>query len=296
MLLKHLRDLSVEAPLASGHAFLSAASGLVVIDGHHYVVGDDEHHLAMFPKAGAEKGRLMRLFPGELPRDAKQRKAQKPDLEMLLSLPIATDGRRRRLLTLGSGSTEQRRRGVLAEIDDAGLLCDLQLLDLQGLYAALEALVPELNLEGAVAQGDALLLFNRGNMANPATHILTTPLSAVIDGTAAEVSIAKELQLPSVKGVPLSVTDACLLDDGAILVSTVAEATDNSYADGALAGSALVLLDTQFGVIAIEEMQPKIKVEGLSGHYVAGGIELLCVTDADNPAKAAGLYSGLWRI
>ena len=296
MRLTRLRDLQVDGELAAGHSFLSAASGLAVVGDYICVVGDDEHHLAMFPKAGAEKGRLIRLFPCELSRDAKQRKAQKPDLEILLSLPTATDRRRHRLLALGSGSTEQRRRGALAELDDAGLLCDLQLLDLQGLYATLEALVPELNLEGAVAQGDALLLFNRGNMANPATHILTTPLSAVIDGAAAEVSIAKELQLPSVKGVPLSVTDACLLDDGDILLSTVAEATDNSYADGALAGSALVLLDAQLDVIAIEELQPKLKVEGLSGHCVAGGIELFCVTDADDPAKAAGLYSGLWRI
>lgn len=296
MRLKHLRDLRVETRLAAGHAFLSAASGLAVVDDLVFVIGDDEHHLAMFQKMDAAAGKLLRLLPGNLPRDAKLRKAQKPDFEILLALPAIIGRAGHRLLALGSGSTDRRNRGLELEINAMGQLHEARMLDLQRLYAEIALLVPEMNLEGAVVKDDELLLFNRGNMRNPETHILATKLSNLTTPNPLGPTLRKQLLLPSVDGVPLSVTDACLLGDGTILLSAVAEATEDSYTDGALVGSAAILLDERLEILTIQQFDPSLKVEGISGRRTAAGIEMLCVTDADDPDKPAGLYSALWRI
>jgi hypothetical protein len=292
MQLTHIRDLTVEAPLSSGHAFLSAASGLVVRGNRLCVVGDDAHHVALFDLDDRAPGKLVELIAGDLPSDAPQRKRVKPDFEILVALP-GTDGDR--LLALGSGSTAQRMRGAIVDLPASGQAPVVRLIDLKPLFAALARLVPELNLEGAVLSGDRLLLFNRGNMQFPASHILEVPLAAVLDGGPATATHRAELALPVLSGVPLTVTDACRLENGHILVSTVAEATTDSYADGALMGAAIVELDGEFGVVAVEPLDPPVKVEGIAVRTGEDGLHLLCVTDADDPERAAGLYAGRYR-
>lgn len=288
MQLTHLRDLTVETALASGHRFLSAASGLVVRGSSLYVVADDAHCLAVFDLDAAAPGRLIQLIPGALPLDAAQRKRMKPDFEILLALPGSTGTR---LLALGSGSTAQRMRGAIIELPASGAPAMVRLIDLQPLFAALTPLVAEINLEGAVLRQDRLLLFNRGNMARPASQVLEVPLAAVLASTAVVATLRAELHLPLLAGVPLTVTDACALDDGRILLSAVAEATADSYADGALRGAALVELDAAFRVRRTQPLEPSIKVEGLAAQAGPDGLNLLCVTDADDPDRASGLWT-----
>ncbi|UYV17002.1 DUF6929 family protein [Porphyrobacter sp. ULC335] len=287
MHLTHLRDLAVDTPLPSGHAFLSAASGMVVCGSALYVVADDAQCLGVFDLGTGEPGRLIPLIAGELPKDAVERKKQKPDFEILLALPCAGATR---LLAMGSGSTSQRMRGALIDLPDHNAPASVRLIDLQALFAAIAPLVPEINLEGAVLRCDQLLLFNRGNMEYPASQIIAVPLSALLEGGPITATLHAELQLPTVSGVPLTVTDACLLESGHILLSAVAEATDNSYADGALLGAAIVELDANLNVRVIEPLDPILKVEGLSAQIMADGVHLLCVTDADDPDAASSLY------
>ncbi|RDV06172.1 hypothetical protein DXH95_01670 [Sphingorhabdus pulchriflava] len=284
MKLDFIRPLNVEAPLASGRSFLSAASGMVRFGNRIFVVADDDVHLATFN--GSDAGRLIGLLPDALPHDAKARKKAKPDFEILLAL----DGNR--LLALGSGSTERRMRGVIVDVYKPSPTI---LLDLTPLIAAISMLVPEVNLEGGVIDGDRLLLFNRGNMAAPATQVIETSVVATLSGSAAKVRLARELDFPDIQGVPLTATDACQLEDGCFLLSAVAEATDNSYADGALAGAGVVLLDHELNVIAVEFVEPSVKIEGIVAKRVEDGIEFFCVTDADDPVQPAGLYRALWR-
>lgn len=294
MHLTHIRDLTVEAPMASGHAFLSAASGLVVLGSRLCVVGDDAHELAVFALDGAAcgaPGALVRLIEGDLPADAAARKKVKPDFEVLVALSGAGD---ERLLALGSGSTKARMRGAIVDLPAVGGACRVRPVDLTPLFAALAPLVPEINLEGAVVAGDRLLLFNRGNMRFPASHIVEVALAAVLEGAPVFATLRAELVLPPVAGVPLTVTDGCRLSSGHILLSAVAEATADSYADGALAGAAIVELDADFAVVAVEPLDPPLKVEGIAARETGNGVELLCVTDADDPARASGLYRGVY--
>jgi hypothetical protein len=289
MQLNPIRDLVVEAPLSSGHAFLSAASGLAVVDNLLCVIGDDEHHILLFDTGCASPGKLVRLIDGDLPKDAALRKKRKPDFEILLQLPCQTGSR---LLSMGSGSTEQRMRGVLIELSELGKLSNIGLLDLQPLFAAISPQVPQINLEGAVLNGDRLLLFNRGNMQFPGLTILDVPVSAVLNGGPVDIALRAELALPRIKDVPLTVTDACRLDNGLFVLSAVAEATADSYADGALLGTAIVVLDSNFAILAVEPVEPTLKIEGIVAQASTNGIDLLCVTDADDPGKPAALYSG----
>ena len=282
MQLTHIRYLDTTEPLAAGHAFLSAASGLVQIGDTLCVVGDDEQHLVVFNQNEVAPGRLIRLLPGDLPRKKKKRKAVKPDFEILFQLPEGG-----LICAMGSGSTPQRMRSAIIDLDSA----TVTLIDLQPLFAALAPLVAEINLEGAVVRGDRLLLFNRGNMANPETCIFETALVTVTSSEVAEVTLLKRLILPFVDDVPLTVTDACSLGGGQFILSAVAEVTDDSYADGDILGAAIIVLNTHFDVIAVEPIEPILKIEGIIARRSESGVELLCVSDADDPDTPSSLYS-----
>jgi hypothetical protein len=291
MYLTLLRELAVDRPLPSGHAFLSAASGMVLRGSLLCVVADDAHCLAIFDLDSKAPGRLIPLITDDLPSDAAARKRQKPDFEVLLALPSAEGSR---MLALGSGSTAQRMRGAVIDLCDNGDPAIVRLIDLQPMFAAITPLVPEVNLEGAVLRGDNLLLFNRGTMTHPASHILEVPLTAVLSGRPVSPRLCAALTLPPCAGVPLTITDAFRLENGHILLSAVAEATADSYADGALVGAAIVELDAELDIVTVEPLEPILKVEGLSARTDADGIHVLCVTDADDPEQEAGVYGGVF--
>lgn len=292
MKLTHIRNLDVTEPLASGHPFLSAASGLVQIGEMLCVVGDDEQHLIMFDQNDDGPGRLLRLLPGDLPHKKKKRKALKPDFEILFQLPSSDPVASRLICAMGSGSTPMRMRGALIDLDTGSVT----VLDLQTLFAALAPLMTEINLEGAAVRGDRLLLFNRGNMAHPDTHVFETALTALTGDTSAQARLVKTLTLPLVGSVPLTVTDACSFADDQFLISAVAEVTDDSYADGDILGAAIIRLSADFDVIAIEPLEPTLKIEGITARKTATGAELLCVSDADDPDTPSSLYSAMLTI
>lgn len=287
-----LRDLS----LAPSAGFVSAASGLVRVGSHLYVVADDSLDLAVFDVDGQAPGGRIALFSGVLPADKADRKRQKPDFEALIWLEPDTRFPSGALLALGSGSTALRRRGAIVEIGPNGQVSGVaRPIDLSPLYGHLDHLVPELNIEGAVVSGDDLLLFNRGNRSHPGNAMLRIDLCAVLaacnDGSPFASPIeAIPLQLGETQGVPLTVTDATALPDGRILVTAVAENTADSYNDGACIGSAVALLSGDGTLVAMHQFATPLKVEGVTATVAAGHLDLLLVTDADDPAVPAGLY------
>jgi hypothetical protein len=115
-------------------------------------------------------------------------------------------------------------------------------------------------------------------------------------GDTIEVVLEKEYILPYIGDVPLTVTDACRLDDGNILLSAVAEATGDAYADGAIMGAAFMLLDEQYNLLRIEEIDPTCKIEGVSAQAGNNSISVLCVSDADDPDMPSSLYGATLAI
>lgn len=63
----------------------------------------------------------------------------------------------------GSGSRSQRKAGVLVPLELGGVCAAPRRIDLAPLFGAIELQLGDLNLEGALASGERLLVLQRGN-------------------------------------------------------------------------------------------------------------------------------------
>jgi len=301
--LTRLRALDLAAPSAVGPTpHLSAASGLACIHSYMYVVADDELHLGVFRAAGGKPGRLIRLFDGELPDSKADRKRQKPDLEALTLLPADNDQPYGALLALGSGSTRNRCMGALAALDPQGALAGPPcIVDCSPLFARLADHFPSLNIEGAVAGTDELRLFQRGNRRHPLNAIIRFPLAAVRTAFASGQSDAIDpisidrIDLGAIGGVPYAFTDAAALPDGGMVITAVAEDTQDSYNDGPCCGAAIGVLDSEGRLLSLRPLDYPYKIEGVHARMDGDVIHLLLVTDADDAGIPASLFAAAMR-
>ncbi len=303
-MLRKLRDLMLEG---GGRDYIAAASGLVRHGDWLYVIADDEHFLGIFPASGDAPGKRLSLLDPRLPNDPAARKASKPDLEVITLLPEAVWPPHGALLALGSGSTPRRCGGIVMPFDAGGKPGAPRWFDLAPLYAGLSAILPELNMEGAVHAGDALLLFQRGNGPAGVNAIIEqkwNKLRARIAGQGPEAAAQMEwsarriqqVDLGAVRGIPLGFTDASVLPDGRVVFSAVAEDSASTYADGLCAGAAVGLLDAAGKVLSLQEVDPPYKVEGVHAEQSGSRVELLLVADADDPSRPAPLLAGILKI
>lgn len=295
-----VRELTVDAPRgAGGGRFIAAGSGLVRVGAHLYVIADDERELGVFGAEGDAPGRLARMLPGALPSGPAARKRAKPDLEALALLPPASTRSAGALLALESGSRPTRRGGVLWVLDVHGALVgDPRRLDLEPLYAVLDREIPDLNIEGATVAGDRLLLFQRGNGRGAVNAVIELDLDGALRElaggslSAGPVTGQRRHDLGEVGGVRLCFSDATALRDGRVVFTAVAEAGDDTYRDGACAGSGVGLLGRDGEPAGWEPLDPPLKVEGVEAHVTAGGrAELLMVADADDPGSPSPLLA-----
>jgi hypothetical protein len=275
--------------------FLSAASGLVRVKSHIYVIADDALELGVFPASGRKPGRRHRVFAGTLPAGKKARKKRKPDLEALALLPPSRRHRHGALLLLGSGSRRNRRRAALLRLDAAGAIIGRpEPLDLAPLYRRLEAALDKLNIEGAVVQGDDLLLFQRSNRRQGDNAVIRAPLQQVLAADKGKIRFAvTHHALGEIDGVRLGFTDAAALGDGAIVFTAVAEDSDNAYDDGPCRGAAIGLLDISGRLRWLRRLSRKIKVEGVHATRIGKRLDLLLVSDADDASVPANLYRAI---
>jgi hypothetical protein len=297
---RRLRPLTLD-PRAHprGAPHFAAASGLVCAHGRAYVVGDDELHLAVF-RDGFAPGDLHPWRAGELPHDEDERKRAKPDFETLLRLPPTPAAPGGTLITLGSGSRKRRRdAGAALALDAAGRpVGEARGFDLCAFYTPLRAELGDLNIEGALVQGDELWLLHRGVSGHHPNAIARWPLQALFDAMAgrehahrAPSAVRLWPRLGDIDGIELGFTDATLLPDGAWLFSAAAEDRADSVADGRCAGSALGLVDGDGRLRALHRLAPRgLKVEGIDARVGPRGIDVAMVTDADDPARPAGLW------
>ena len=303
--LTKLRTLDLENPSSAGRpAHVSAASGLVRAGEFLYVVADDELHLGVFPANGNAPGKLIRLFPGELPAQPSERKRRKPDLEALILLPPFAGYRDGALLALGSGSKPNRRVGAMLGLDAEGRVMDTpQPLDLSPWLAPLERRFASLNIEGAVVFGDELCLLQRGNRKSRQNALIRYRLQPLLDALAVGNSIPElvplalhAVDLGAVDDVPLCFTDAAALPTGELVFSAVAEDTADSYHDGPCSAAAIGIMNGEGELRCLQSMDRAQKVEGVHASVDGDLVRLLLVTDADDPSVAAGLYAAGFSI
>lgn len=300
--IEHLRDLSLDGHTHTlGQRHLSAASGLVCAHGRAYVVGDDEHALGVFSDADTP-GHMVPLFEGKLPSGKKARKQSKPDTETLLLLPDSRAWPHGALLTLGSGSRPQRCRAACIALDANGEpLPPARRLDLAALYEPLRQRFDDLNIEGAFISQREFVLLQRGHQGGSPNASLHYTLAKVLRwlhgvGPAPAPQRIRRHRLGTVKGVPLTFTDGAALPDGRWVFTAVAEATDDSVADGACVGSAVGVMSAQSEVQALLALPGSEKVEGIAARLAGRTVEVCLVTDADDPRIASRLLRTRFKL
>ncbi|MBP1861665.1 DUF6929 family protein [Rhizobium herbae] len=293
------RELNISATIPSAQpSHISAASGLVCIGPIAYVVADDELHLGVFSTSVPEPGRLIRLFEGALPDIKDERKRQKPDLEALVLVPAFQGFPHGALLAFGSGSRPNRCRGALLSLDRLGAVCgSSHELDMSPILGPLYDAFAELNIEGAVVVGGELRLFQRGNKRHPDNAIIRYPLSPVLDALQSahadpiDPSAINRLSLGLIEGVPFCFTDAASMPNGDMVFCGVAEDTEDAYRDGPCIGAAIGIIGNDGHLFSLQQLDRPYKVEGISARLDGDRLDLLLVTDADDPAMPAMLLS-----
>ena len=301
--LTKVRTLDLSATPSDGRPLhLSAASGLVRAGRFLYVVADNELHLGVFHATEATAGHLIRLFDGDLPAPAKERKARKPDLEALALLPSFAGYPHGALLALGSGSKRNRRMGALLALDAQGEAGDSpHVCDLAGLFSVPEDIFAALNIEGAVVLGEELCLLQRGNKRIVENAVIRFHLPALLDvlGSGRPIAATESL-IPSaicpvvlgeIEGIPLCFTDAAALPNGELVFSAIAEDTEDNYNDGPCTGAAIGIADREGRLRCLYRLDRPHKIEGVDARVEGDVIRLLLVTDADDAAIPASLYS-----
>jgi hypothetical protein len=294
--LRRVRDLDLaEASRAGGPKHVSAASGIVRRGSFAYVIGDDEIFLAAFDLTGSDPGTLHRALEGELPDDAEERKAAKPDLEALTALPPMEGSPHGGILGLGSGSGERRDRGFFWPLEaDGGLHGDPVPVELAPLYARMRGEVGEVNVEGAAVLSGSLWLFNRGNeegSVNAVAEVEVADLGRSLQGDreldADELASVREYELGEVDGVPLCFSDATAPFADAIVFTASAEGASDGDIHGSLIGT--VTVDGE--VTRLRSIDPRWKVEGVHAAVDAGVLDLVFVCDQDDPSVPSPLLS-----
>lgn len=300
MRLRPVRTLRLDAaPGPRMPKYLSAASGLVHVGPWRYVIGDDLNHLAVFGPGPRTPGSLLRVFAGAVPSRKKPRKKRKRDLESLVVLPAFAGHPHGALFALGSGSRRRRRVGAYVALDAAGSVTGkAQLVDLADLYAPLLREFGEVNVEGAFVSGPHLVLLQRAHQGRPRNARVRVRLAAILDalmaGRAPRASALADIvdvALPPIDGVVLGFTDGAALGGGAFAFTAVAESTDDAYADGPCAGSAIGIVDARARLRALWRLSPPLKVEGIAVSARGRRRAVEVVTDADNPRLPARLLA-----
>lgn len=276
-----------------------AASGIRRFGDALVIVQDDAQALARISDDGLVSPVA---FGSGAPLDVVP-KPKKPDLEACV---VLGDGEATRFIAFGSGSTSVRERLVVLERDGHA-----KVHDGAALYARLRARTDfsgsELNVEAALALGDRVLLFQRGNGAprgdlrpiDATIELSRDELLAWLDGGAVpELGEAIEHDLGTERGVRFGFTDATSHTLGRetgetrFLYVACAEDSPDTYRDGVVLGARLGIvvgdevLDTP--ILDPDGRVTCAKIEGVELVEDRGDLlRLVAVTDPDDATLAA---------
>lgn len=289
-------DLALDRP-----AIVRSASSLAWVPDGIALIQDDANFIGVFDPDGAGTRAIalpsghegLRLFD-----DRRGNKAYKLDLEACVAVEHEGDTL---LLALGSGSTPRREQVVLVRGWATGRPT-VEVRHVPRLYEVLRAeqafAGSELNVEGAIVDGDRLRLFSRGNGA-PRNGVLPVNATCELDWTTflahllapdrhpppSPASVVR-YELGALEGVPLGFTDATLWRDGT-LYTAAAEESPDAVRDGRVVGSVVGTLghDGATRWAPLTDRAGRLfdgKVEGVVPSRDASD-RLFVVVDADDP-------------
>lgn len=289
-------------------AHIRAGSGLAAVPGGIALVQDDTNFIVVLDPAGEHRFTLtlpegeggLRQFD-----DARGNKKYKLDLEAC----VTVEGRGETwMLALGSGSKKRREqvaivRGWSAQAPSVSLVHAPLLYDRLRREHAFAG--SELNIEGAIAIGDSVRLFGRGNgevrgelrPINATCDLDVAALIAHLEAPESAPPPAPENITPYELGasghVAYTFTDATVWGK-AMLYCAAAEASPDATRDGPVGGSAVGIIDgararwtpvTHPGGARYDG-----KIEGVTALQGADD-RVFAVVDTDDPAAASRLLT-----
>lgn len=287
-------------------AHVRAGSGLVRFGRGLAIVQDDADFVALIDSAtGAVRSvALPRRGSGARQFDDRRgNKADKLDFEACL---VARHRGVETLVAFGSGSAPAREAILVLPLDGPA-----RVVHASDLYAALrneqEFSGSELNVEGAVLDGDVVRFFQRGNGAprggllpvNATCDVAWSYVTKLIDGSsngAPRVEAVMQFDLGRIDGVPLTFTDAAAVSSREVVYVAAAEESPDAVRDGAVVGAAVGLIradqrgrvDARYTLLVDErDAQAREKVEGIAiGDRPS---QLHAVLDVDDPTRPSEL-------
>jgi hypothetical protein len=296
-------------PTLDRPAYVRAASGIAWLGTELVAVQDDARFVARIePTSG--RASAIALPPGpdgkRLHDTTRGTKALKLDFEACFTV---VGGTGTELFAVGSGSSDAREQIARIRFGVDGRMADLELATYGALYQRLRETTSfsgsELNVEGAVARGDELLLFQRGNGAvregvSPTNAIAELPLAAFlayVRGEAASppaISRVQRFDLGTLDGVPFTFTDATWAHDELTFVAS-AEASPDTIQDGVVLGTRIGSLGSDgavrtFPLLDEQGAAARIKAEGITRDPTDPS-RLYLVVDMDDPALPSELLT-----
>ncbi|RZJ77842.1 MAG: hypothetical protein EOO47_15650 [Flavobacterium sp.] len=258
---------------------IGSASGLFLKQNFLYVIGDNSAYLYEYDIYSKIINKIQLLK--DLPFSENIAKAVKPDFEVLCHYENS-------LYILGSGSTANRNLMLKFDLQTK----QVSQHDLSSLYAKIKQQCKiddeNLNIEGAVFNGNNWYLFNRGNgnaQKNGMVKVGGSDLSSADD-----ISFVPIILLKDNKKL-VSFTDA-LLHNKEIYFIAAAEDTKSTYEDGKILGSYI-------GSINAETLELKFTKKISSTHKFEGitlfkqqekQIEFLLCEDRDTDVLETVIY------
>ncbi|MFN3905519.1 MAG: DUF6929 family protein [Acinetobacter junii] len=286
--LKILEKFSFSPDFAIG-----ALSGVAYLGDYLYFVGDDVRYLLKTSlknkiTATTTFEKVPLLESSEQEALTVLSKAEKPDFEALSCIIF---NEQLHLLVMGSGSTEKRKQALLYNPSNHQVQTLLDKLD----YDYLQHCVAltggaDLNIEAVCSDNHHLYIFQRGNI-NHFHGVLVFGLEKIQAHKSLENALIRSfnLTLPEINGSVSGISDAYFFVDKNVIVATAAvEQTLNTYDDGAVLGSYILVLSPKGEVLdsfLIQDAEGNtlaIKVEGITWlESNADGEVFLLVTDSD---------------
>ncbi len=305
--IEKVRDLVIEPLGEDRPAYVISASGLVRIDNRVLIVADDEFHLAVFDLRSNKPGSWIKLLPGALTSNYKERKKQKPDLETITHIHPSAHATEGALLVVPSMSRPNRVTGAMLRLEKNLVVGESPVpIDFSDIQKKLAETINGLNVEGIAIQEKVTKIFHRGSKKKGKSAVIELDTKAFLHDLhdthkpmSASIASLREYNLGDIDGVDLEFTDAVPMPDGRIIFLATAEATDDEYKDGASVGSALGIMAANGDIEKIIRITGREKFEGVCANYVsiessngitAHTLEMLLVSDTDNEKIPSNLY------
>jgi hypothetical protein len=246
-----------------------SGSGIEYYNEKLYVVGDDAKDILVLDS----KWRKETSIPLFDSADLRIPKKIKADLETTAVIEI---NKIPRLLLLGSGSTLNRNRAILVNLDDHLK----EELDITGFYNHIKDDLGQVNIESSAVVLGQLIMGNRGNNSSPENTIIVADIDFWRHPDKAKWSkVLFSLPKKTDKFLGLSGMAYSRKNDWLICTMTT-EDTSNSYDDGTIGDSYLAIVENASRKIGRKKMNVNQLINLSEENEAFKGYKLECATIA----------------